>query len=84
MHVVPHRHRTRSSSSSSTSTSTSSPSDYSPILIWLGRYALPLLFLLGLVLIGVLMVKVIIVLSAPPQLGLVTGRGTRPAGVLLR
>lgn len=56
------------------------------VLAWLGRYALPLLFLLGLVAAGALMVRVILMLSAPPHLkGLVTGRGgVGPAGVLLR
>lgn len=57
------------------------------VLAWLGRYALPLIFLLGLVAAGALMVRVILVLSAPPHLkGLVTGQGggVGPAGVLLR
>ena len=63
-----------------------SPGGGSGALAWLGRFGLPLLFLLGLVAAGALMVRVIVLLSAPPHLGLVTGRpgGMGPAGVLLR
>lgn len=63
-----------------------SPGGGSGALAWLGRFGLPLLFLLGLVAAGAFMVRVIVLLSAPPHLGLVTGRpgGMGPAGVLLR
>jgi hypothetical protein len=56
------------------------PTPLNAALSWLGRYALPILFLLALVLVGTLMVRVVLLLSERPHQGLVKG----PAGMLLR
>ncbi len=82
--LTPRVHLRRARSGSGGSTTSSSTPVLRALLAWLGLYAFPLLFLLGLVLIGALMVRVIVLLSAPPSLGLVTGRpgGAGPAGVL--